>query len=41
MKGICKVKYNTGDIYEGEYKNGYPNGIGVKIFTKNVGRYEG
>ena len=30
IEGICKIKYNSGDIYEGQFSNGKENGIGVK-----------
>ena len=32
--------YNTGDRYEGDFKNDLKNGKGI-IYYKNGGRYEG
>ena len=41
IEGICKIRYNNGDIYEGQFSNGKQNGIGVKFIISSGERYEG
>lgn len=41
IDGICKIKYNNGDIYEGQFSNGKHNGVGVKFIVSSGERYEG
>jgi hypothetical protein len=35
-KGICKIKWKCGDIYEGEFKNCKLNGLGTYISDKYI-----
>ena len=41
IDGICKIRYNNGDIYEGQFSNGKQNGVGVKFIVSSGERYEG
>ena len=40
--GFCRVSYDSGDVYEGEFKDGRREGAGTLYFNKPGGtRYEG
>ena len=41
IEGICKIRYNNGDIYEGQFSYGKENGVGVKFIISSGERYEG
>ena len=35
MEGYGRMKFNNGDIYDGEWKNNKRNGNGFKIYAKS------